>query len=252
MARLNGHVAVVTGSAQGIGAELATGLACEGAAVVVADVADGAATVSAIENAGGRAIYVATDVTDNGSLDEMVRQAEEAFGPLSVLVNNAGIFATLGLKDFWDIDNDEWDRVMRVNVRGVFQTTKAALPSLRRRGDGSIINIGSGTMLRGAPFFMHYVTSKGAVLAMTRSIARELGSLNIRANCVLPSFTLSAGVKSNEQMISRFKDAAVASRMLRRDMVPADIVGAVTFLASDESNFITGQAFNIDGGAVTY
>ena len=204
MAKLDGHVAVITGAAQGIGAELATGLARERCAVVIADIVDGAATVAAIK------------------------------------------------KDFWDIDEGEWDRVMRVNVRGVFQTTKAVLPSLRQRGEGSIINIGSGTMLRGAPFFMHYVTSKGAVLAMTRSIARELGGLNIRANCVMPSFTLSAGVKNNEQMVSRFKDAAVASRMLRRDMVPADIVGAVTFLASNDSNFITGQAFNIDGGAVTY
>ncbi|MCG8441497.1 MAG: SDR family oxidoreductase [Caulobacterales bacterium] len=250
--RLAGKVVVVTGSAQGIGAELAKGAAAAGAKVVVCDVIDTAASLAAITGAGGQAIAAACDVTDAASLEALVAQTEEAFGPVTTLVNNAGVFAGLDLKPFTAISEDEWDRVMRVNVRGVFQATKAVVPSMRKAGGGSIVNIGSGTVWRGAPLFMHYVASKGAVLAMSRVMARELAEDDIRANCVAVGFTASEGVKNHPEMMEKFGAMTVGARMIKREMTPGDLVGTVIFLASEDSAFITGQTFNVDGGAVTY
>ena len=176
MPSLAGKVALVTGSSQGIGAALAMALAAEGAKVVVSDVQDCADTVRQIAEQGGEAIGVPADVTDNQSLKELVAIAETALGPVGVLVNNAGIFGTLQLKPMMQISEDEWDAVFRVNARGVFQATKAVIPSMQRAGGGSIINISSGTVLRGAPMFLHYVGSKGAVFAMTRAMANELAA----------------------------------------------------------------------------
>jgi NAD(P)-dependent dehydrogenase (short-subunit alcohol dehydrogenase family) len=167
MPSLAGKVAIVTGSSQGIGAALAIALAAEGAKVVVSDVQDCADAVGQIAEQGGEAIGVPADVTDNKSLKELVATAETALGPVDVLVNNAGIFGTLQLKPLMQITEDEWDAVFRVNARGVFQATKAVIPSMQRAGGGSIINISSGTVLRGVPMFLHYVGSKGAVFAMT-------------------------------------------------------------------------------------
>jgi NAD(P)-dependent dehydrogenase (short-subunit alcohol dehydrogenase family) len=165
MSSLEGRVAIVTGSAQGIGAALALALAVQGAKVAVSDVQDCSDTVRQINDQGGEAIAVPGDVTDNKSLTELVAATETAFGPINVLINNAGIFGTLQLKPLMQISEEEWDLVFRVNARGVFQATKAVIASMKRAGGGSIINIASGTVLRGAPMLLHYVSSKGAVFA---------------------------------------------------------------------------------------
>jgi NAD(P)-dependent dehydrogenase (short-subunit alcohol dehydrogenase family) len=251
MARLKDKVAVVTGAAQGIGAAYAEGLAAEGARVVVADVADTSNVVAAINDAGGSAIGCKTDVTNNQSLEAMVALAESTFGPIEILINNAAIFASLTLKPFTEIDEDEWDAVMRVNVRGPFQAAKAVVPSMRKNGRGKIINISSGTFLRGAPKFCHYVSSKGAIVGQTRSMAAELGAENIFVNCILVGLTESEGVKEHKQLAAA-KAPTLQGRVIKRAMLPEDLLGTVYFLASQDSDFITGQSVNVDGGALNY
>jgi NAD(P)-dependent dehydrogenase (short-subunit alcohol dehydrogenase family) len=252
MGSLEGKVAVVTGSSQGIGAALAMALAAEGAKVVVSDIQDCSDTARQIEHRGGEAIAVAADVTNNRSLAELVATAETALGPVGVLVNNAGLFGTLELKPLMQITEDEWDAVFRVNARGVFQATKAVIPSMKRAGGGSIINISSGTILRGAPMLLHYVSSKGAVFAMTRSMATELAADNIRVNSIVAGFTASSSVLNHPTMMEKIRPHTLNARMIKRDMTPDDLCGTAVFLASNASAFITGQAINVDGGAITY
>lgn len=252
MGSLDGRVAVVTGAAQGIGAALASSLAGEGAKVVVSDITDTDESVAAIRAAGGEAIGVYGDVTDNDSLNALVAEAESEFGPIGVLINNAGLFGAIELKPFMQITEDEWDLVFRVNVRGMFQTTKAVAPSMIKAGGGSIVNIGSGTIFRGAPLFMHYVASKGAVFSMTRSMARELSESKIRVNCITAGFTASKGVIEHPEMMDKFRDYTINARLIKRDMQPDDLAGTVMYLVSDASAFITGQTLNVDGGAVLY
>lgn len=252
MARVKGKVAVVTGGAQGIGRAYAQCLASEGAKVVVTDVADTGDAVGAIKSAGGEAIGLKTDVTSNESLEAMVQEAESAFGPIEILVNNAAIFASIDMKPFTEISEDEWDLVMRVNVRGPFQAVKAVLPSMRKNGRGKVINISSGTILRGAPMFLHYVSSKGAILAQTRAICRELAQDNIQANTIIIGLTESEGVKANEKMLGGAKAPTLAMRAISRPMLPDDILGTLLFLASEDSDFITGQSVNVDGGALNW
>jgi NAD(P)-dependent dehydrogenase (short-subunit alcohol dehydrogenase family) len=252
MASLDGKVAVVTGSSQGIGAALALALAEAGARVVVSDIQDCSDTARQINDRGGEAVAIAADVTNNQSLTELIATAETAFGPVNVLINNAGVFGTLELKPFAQITEDEWDLVFRVNARGVFQATKAVLSSMKRAGGGSIVNISSGTILRGAPMLLHYVGSKGAVFAMTRSMATELAADNIRVNSIIVGFTASKSVLNHPTMMEKIRPHTLNARMIKRDMTPDDICGTAVFLASDASGFITGQAINVDGGAVTY
>ena len=249
MGRMSGKVAVVTGAAQGIGRTYAEALAASGARVVVTDIEDTSDAVSAIQAEGGEAIGMTTDVTSDNSLQEMVRETESAFGPIEVLINNAAVFAALALKPFTQIPNDEWDLVMRVNVRGPFQAAKAVVPSMKKNGRGKIINISSGTVLRGAPMFLHYVSSKGAIIAQTRAISRELAADNIHVNTIVVGFTESEGVKQHGQL-GAARTPTLAMRAIQRDMLPEDIVGAMMFLASEDSDFITGQSINVDGGAL--
>lgn len=249
MGRMKGKVAVVTGAAQGIGRTYAEALAREGAKVVVTDILDTAEAVDAIKTAGGEAIGLKTDVTSDESLAAMVEAAESAFGSIEVLVNNASIFAALKLKPFTQISNDEWDAVMRVNVRGPFQATKAVLPSMKSNGRGKIINISSGTVLRGAPMFPHYVSSKGAIIAQTRAISRELADDNIHMNTIIVGLTESTGVKEHDQL-GAIKAPTLAMRAIKREMLPEDLIGTLLFLASEDSDFITGQSINVDGGAL--
>ena len=249
MGRMSGKVAVVTGAAQGIGRTYAEALAASGARVVVTDIEDTSDAVSAIQAEGGEAIGMTTDVTSDDSLQEMVRETESAFGPIEVLINNAAVFAALALKPFTQIPNDEWDLVMRVNVRGPFQAAKAVVPSMKKNGRGKIINISSGTVLRGAPMFLHYVSSKGAIIAQTRAISRELAADNIHVNTIIVGFTESEGVKQHGQL-GAARTPTLAMRAIQRDMLPEDIVGAMMFLASEDSDFITGQSINVDGGAL--
>ncbi len=252
MGSLDGKVALVTGSSQGIGAALALALAAEGAKLVVSDVTDASNTAAAIKDRGGEAVATTADVTDNASLAALIATAEQSFGPVGILINNAGVFGTLDLKPLTQITEDEWDMVFRVNARGVFQATKAAIPSMKRAGGGAIVNISSGTILRGAPMLLHYVSSKGAVFAMTRSMATELAADNIRVNSIIVGFTASRSVLAHPMMMEKIRPHTLDARMIKRDMTPDDICGTAVFLASDASAFITGQAVNVDGGAVTY
>jgi len=251
MARLDGRVAIVTGSARGIGAAYARALAGEGANVVVADVLDPERTVSEITTGGGSAIGCVTDVTDDESLHTMIGRTVETYGKIDICVNNAALFADLDMRPFSQIDLDEWDRVMMVNVRGVFQTIRAVVPEMAKQGYGKIVNVASATVFKGVPMMLHYVSSKGAIVALTRALAREVGDQNICVNAIAPGLTMSETLAGKEQWL-RVKDANAATRAFRRDEVPEDLVGAVVFLASAESDFVTGQTLVVDGGSAMH
>jgi len=250
--RLNGKVAIVTGAAQGIGAAYARALAAEGAKLALCDLKSPDAVADDIMLAGGDAISMACDVTDAAAVGKFVAETESAFGGVHILVNNAGIFASLSLKPMSEIDSKEWDLVMAVNVRGSFECAKAVLPIMKRQQYGKIINIASGTVFKGAPMLLHYVSSKGAVVAMTRAMAREVGGDGIRVNCLAPGLTMSEGVLANSDWAGAVVSNNVASRCLKRDATPDDLTGAVVFLASADSDFMSGQTMVVDGGSVTH
>ena len=244
MGQLEGKVAVVTGAAQGIGRAIADALAAEGARIVVADLQG--ADAAAASYPGGVGLTV--DVADEAAVDGMVVETLERCGRLDVLVNNAGLYASLAMRPFTEIPLEEWRRVMDVNVASMFLTCRAAVPAMRERGGGTIVNISSGTPFRGVPFLLHYVTSKGAIVAFTRALAKEVGRDGIRVNCVAPGFTMSDGVKEHPEVIEQLRDVSVAARTIQRDQDPEDVVGAVTYLAGPTSSFVTGQTIVIDGG----
>jgi len=250
MTDLNNKVAIVTGAARGIGAAFAEALAGAGARVVVADVIDGGAVVARIGAAGGEAIYCRADVTSATSVAALVADTLARFGSIDVLVNNAGIFADLAKKPFTEIDDAEWDRVMAVNLRGAFACAKAVAPAMIAKGRGKIVNIASGTVFKGFAGALHYVASKGAVVAMTRCLARELGAHDICVNAIAPGLTMSEAVVDNPEWGGAAGEATVASRALKRAQQPADIVGTLIYLASDASDFVTGQTIVVDGGSV--
>jgi NAD(P)-dependent dehydrogenase (short-subunit alcohol dehydrogenase family) len=241
---LDGQVAVVTGAAQGIGRKIAEGLAGEGAKVVVADLRGAQDAASAL---GGLAVDV--DVSDQAATERMAQAAIDAYGRIDVLVNNAGIWSSLVATPFEQLSVDEWRRVFDVNVMGMFLATRAVAPHMREAKRGRVINIASGTPYKGVPFFMHYVASKGAVIAMSRVMAKELGKDNILVNTIAPGFTLSDGVMDNPIQVEQLQDISNQARVLVRDQYPEDIVGAVLFFASDRASFITGQSLVVDGGA---
>jgi NAD(P)-dependent dehydrogenase (short-subunit alcohol dehydrogenase family) len=246
---LLGSVALVTGGAMGIGRAISAGLAQAGASVVSADKSDPAAAVAAIELAGGAALGVVADVTSESDLEAAVSAAAGRFGGVDILVNNAGIFAPLRQGPFEKISVDEWRTVMDVNVLGSFLAARAAVGSMRQRGGGRIINIASTTAFKGVPYLLHYTSSKGAILAMTKALARELGSEGILVNAVAPGFTVSEGVQSNSGNMEAMRRNAPSGRVIGREMLPTDVVGAVRFLAGPLSGFITGQTIVVDGGA---
>src|SRR5918992_748879 len=245
--RLADKVVIVTGGATGMGRAYALGLASEGARVVVADIANAQTTVKEIESQGGCALSVACDVSREEETLRLAATAVAQFGRIDVLVNNAAVYGTLQRRPFTEITVDEWDRVMAVNLRGLFLCARAVFPAMKAQGKGKIINISSGTFFKGVPHYLHYTTSKGGVVGFTRSLARELGDFGVRVNAVAPGFTLSG---ENEKNISQErKEANIRMRMLKRAEVPEDVVGTLVFLASDDSDFITGQTILVDGGA---
>lgn len=251
MARLTGTAAIVTGSAQGIGAFYARALAAEGAKVSLCDLEAPDTVVKEIRAAGGTAIGRACDVTDAAAVAALVRATDEAFGGVQVLVNNAALFGKIALKSFTEITSEEWDRVMAVNTRGSFECVKAVFAVMQRQGYGKIINIASGTVFKGTPMMAHYVSSKGAVVAMTRALARELGDHGIRINALAPGLTLSEVVKGRNDY-GALRTANVATRALKREEEPTDLVGALLFLASHDSDFMTGQTMVVDGGSAMH
>jgi NAD(P)-dependent dehydrogenase (short-subunit alcohol dehydrogenase family) len=241
---LEGKVAIVTGAAQGIGHAIATGLAREGARIVVADLNRAEETAEGFD--GGVGLTV--DVADEAQVDRMVRDTVDRCGRIDVLVNNAGLYASLAMRPFTEIPVEEWRRVMDVNVLSMFLTCRAVVPRMREQGGGRIVNISSGTPFRGVPFLLHYVTSKGAIVALTRSLAKEIGRDDVLVNCVAPGFTMTEGVRDHPNVIEALRDVSISARTLQRDQEPEDIVGAVVFLCSPGASFVTGQTIVIDGG----
>jgi NAD(P)-dependent dehydrogenase (short-subunit alcohol dehydrogenase family) len=252
MARLDGRVAIVTGGAKGIGRHYSQALAAEGARVMIADVADGSTLAAEIaaRHGANSVTSAAVDVSDEASVTELVGTTVARFGRIDILVNNAALFAPLQEQPFAEIDVALWDRVMAVNVRGMFLMAKHVAAHMIAQRYGKIINIGSGTAARGIPHMLHYVTSKGAVTAFTRALSRELGAHNICVNTLAPGFTISDSVVAqNPGHLESARAPAIARRALKRDEVPEDLVGTLVFLASAESDFITGQTLAVDGGA---
>ena len=249
MSRLAGKTVVITGAGRGIGAVMAKRMAQEGANVVVTDVLDTKGTIEAITESGGSAIGISVDVTSDDNLAAMVEATEKAFGSLDILVNNASIFAALQPKPFMQIDNDEFDKVMTVNARGVHQATRAVVPAMLRAGGGKIVNIASGTFYYGAPGLSHYTASKGAVIALTRCHGRELGDKNIQVNAIAPGLTESEALQGNTGF-DPARAPTVQSRSIKREMLPEDLLGTLMYLITPDSNFVTGQTLNVDGGKV--
>ncbi len=252
MGRLDGRVAIVTGAAQGIGAAFARALAAEGASVAVADLDSGAEVVAEIEADGARAIDLPTDVTDEDACGRMAAATVSAFGKLDIIVNNAAVFTSVERKPFTEIPVQEWDRVMAVNVRGVWLCCKAAVPEMRKRGYGKIVSICTGRIFKGSPFFLHYDASKAAVLGITRSLARELGGDSICVNAIAPGSTMSENVRKRTNWMGGAPSATVATRALKREETPEDLVGACVYLASADSDFVTGQTIVVDGGSAMW
>jgi NAD(P)-dependent dehydrogenase (short-subunit alcohol dehydrogenase family) len=248
--KLSGKTAIVTGAQTGIGLAIAQRMARDGASVVLADVVDAEAAAAELRATGARALAVQADVSDEDSVKAMVERALGVFDRIDILVNNAAIAATIQLRSFEEITVAQWRRMQDVNAMGPFLCTRAVAPHLRAQESGRIINITSGTAFKGAPFMLDYVASKGALMTMTRALAKELGPAFVTVNAVSPGYTLSEGNLANEAFHDSYRDAAIATRALPRDAWPADIVGAVAFLASDDAAFISGQILAVDGGSV--
>jgi 3-oxoacyl-[acyl-carrier protein] reductase len=251
MGRLQDRVIIVTGGAHGIGRAYCQGLAREGAKVVAADIDGGGADalVRALGKDGYDALAVPTDVAEPADAEQMARTTLKRFGRIDGLINNAALFQRPAMSrvPFEKIPVEEWDRLMAVNLRGIFLCCRAVVPAMKRQQSGKIVNISSGTVFYGAPNAAHYVTSKAGVIGLTRSLARELGAHNINVNAIAPGLIISmdevdpARDAQNQQRL--------ATRAIKRTEVPQDVVGAALFLCSAESDFITGQTLVVDGGA---
>jgi NAD(P)-dependent dehydrogenase (short-subunit alcohol dehydrogenase family) len=252
MGRMNGKVAVVTGAAIGIGAHYARALAAEGARVVVSDIADPAPIVEQITASGGTALGVRTDVSDWQACRQLVASTVDAFGRIDVMVANAGLYSQVKRARILDLEQEDWDRVMAVNARGVFFCAKAAVAEMLKTGGGKIVNISSTTVATGVPELTHYVASKGAVEAFTRCLARELAGTGICVNAIAPGLTMSEKVEANRAVLSATIASQLKARCVQRDQLPEDLVGALLFLASGDSDFLSGQTITVDGGVVMH
>ena len=249
--RLDGRVAIITGGGHGIGKAYAMRLAAEGAKIVIAELDGDAATAVAAELVaqGHAAIAVQTDVAVEASANNMAARTIAQFGRIDVLVNNAAIFATIPMSrsPFDQITVDEWDRMMSVNMKGTWLCSRAVVPQMRKQAYGKIINVSSGTALKGSPSRIHYVTSKAGILGFTKTLANEVGKDGICVNCVAPGSTLSE--ENPDEDILKMRAQAANARALKRVQTPEDLTGAVVFFASADSDFITGQTLVVDGGS---
>lgn len=245
--RLEGKVVIVTGAARNIGKVYALGLAREGARVVAADVLECSDTVAEIEAGGAEALAVRADVSDETATRRLAEAAHERFGRIDGLVNNAAIFHDIVLKPFYEITGEEWDRLMAVNLKGLFHCSKAVFPYMKDRGYGRIVNIASNTIYKGTEGFLHYVTSKAGVLGFTRALARECGRHGVNVNAVAPDYI----PHERDDRERPDHDLMIQNqRVLQRREVPEDILGTLVFLLSADADFITGQTILVNGGIV--
>ena len=252
--RLADRTIIITGGGHGIGRAYAHRCAQEGASIVIADI-DGPAAravAEAISTSGGRAIGLAADVRHLAEMEDVVRAADEQFGGVDGLINNAGMLTIIPISrvGFESIEEEEWDAVLDTNLKGTWLACRAAVPSMRRRGGGSIVNIGSGTFFLGSPTRAHYVASKGGVIGLSRVLSRELADANVRVNVIVPGSTLSEDDPSDE--IIRMRSGPVQNRSIRRIEMPEDLTGAAVFFLSDDSAFITGQTLVVEGGGILH
>src|SRR5437762_1362658 len=244
-------VVAITGAARGLGQEFARSLAAAGAHIVAADVNDCAETLDLVSAEKGRGISARLDVTDAGSAGAMVEAAVSAFGRLDGLINNAALYGALHGGRFDTIDEAEWDAAMAVNVKGIWNCCKAAVPAMRQAGGGSIVNIASLAATYGMPYGLHYTTSKAAVIGLTRGLARELGRDRIRVNALAPSAVITEGTREFfGDKLDRALDTIKAGQTIQRNLMPADLVGTVMWLVAEDSGFVTGQTVAVDGGTV--
>src|SRR6185312_6577971 len=244
-------VVAITGAARGLGQEFAVALGGAGARIIAADINSCAETVELVRTRGGKAIAMSLDVGDGGSALAMVADGVRAFGRLDALVNNAALYGALHGGRFDAIAEDEWDACMAINVKGIWNCCKAAVPALRQAGGGSIVNIASLAATYGMPFGLHYTTSKAAVIGLTRGLARELGRDKIRVNAVAPSAVVTEGTKEFfGPKMDRALDTIKTSQTIQRNLMPSDLSGTIAWLVSDASGFVTGQTIAVDGGTV--
>lgn len=249
--RLKNKVAIITGAARGIGAALAVGFAKEGAKIVIGDVAYASDTIKRVEKEGSEAIYVKTDVSDEAQCMALAKAAFDRFRAIDILINNAGVFANIILRPFTEVTSEEFKRVVEINTSGAFHCIKAVFPYMKDKG-GKIINLSSASIIEGVPGMPHYVASKGAMMALTRCMARELGDFKINVNTIAPGFTHSEGGNQFDRNkalpLPPLDELQIPGRCIKRPGMPEDLVGTALFLATDDSAFITGQMIVHDGG----
>lgn len=247
---MKGKIAIVTGGASGMRFHFASALATAGARVLVQDLAGAEATAARLRAEGLDAEHADGDIASEPDVARMTAHALDRFGRVDILVNNAAIFTSLLPKPFEALTADEWDRIMAVNARGPFLASRSVIEPMRRAGGGRIVNIASTVAHTGLPQFVHYSASKGAVVSMTRAMARELAPSNILVNAIAPGYTITDGVLGNPDQRDALGPLGLARRSIKRDQTPADLVGALLFLCGDASAFITGQTLSVDGGGV--
>ena len=252
MSRLGGKIAIVTGGTKGIGAHYSRALAAHGARVMIADIEDGATLAADIIQQHGpdAAASSVTDVSDETAVKMLVERTVEHFGRIDILVNNAALYAKLHPRNYDDWDIATWDRVMAINVRGPWLMARHVAPVMIAQKSGKIVNIASGAPYKGVPRMLPYVTSKGAIIAFTRALSRELGEHGIAVNSLSPGYILSETGLENTQHVEEERIPVRNSRAFKRDAYPEDLIGALIFLASSDSDFVTGQSLVVDGGAV--
>jgi len=246
---LDNRTIIVTGAATGIGQAFALGCAAQGANVVVADMNAADDTVDAIQKMGGKAIGVRVDVADSASVQAMADASLKAYGRIDGLINNAAYFREVKLTPFEEIDPAIWDKIFQVNVKGVWNCCKAVMPAMRAQNSGAIVNIASVVAVAGQPGYLHYVATKGAVLSMTKGLAKECGAANVRVNVIAPGFVITDATKNRP---IEWQQSFLKARAISREQRPDDLVGTALYLLSDLAGFVSGQTIVVDGGHIMY
>jgi len=252
---LSGYVTIVTGAAGGLGSEMVKALAAQGSNIVALDLIEPPFAAEIEKQYGVKCLPLVCDITKQDDIRAAVAKTIDTFGKIDALVNNAALYGGLTMKPFQEIEPEEWDRVFSINVKGTWQMTSAVVPYMMENNFGSIVNISSCSILQGVPLLCHYVASKGAVWAMTRTMANELGQYKIRVNSITPGYTLtqaSLQLAGSKEAFEKNYQRNIDDRSIQRGMMPDDVIGAVVFLISGASAFITGQNINVDGGSVHY